>query len=83
MILTLGIIECTLRHVLTPHAITFTQAMEVVEDMPQHSDILLQVRAEIVRMPPQVVHQPLPSSIGQVILDTPLLQCLGMGTLAI
>ena len=60
MVLKLGTIECTLRHVLTLHAITFTQALEVVEDMPQHPDVFLQVGAEIVRMPPQVVHQALP-----------------------
>ena len=46
MVLKLGTIECTLSHVLTLHAVTLAQAMEVVEDAPQRSDILLQVRAE-------------------------------------
>ena len=79
MILKLGIIECTLGHVLALHAVTFAQALEVVENTPQHADIFFQVRAEIMRMPPQVVCQTLPGRVGQIILDTPFLQCLGRG----
>src|ERR1700721_2949286 len=74
MVLKLGTIECTLSHVLTLHAITFAHALEVVEDTPQHPDVLLQARAEIMRMPPQVVHQASLGGIGQVPLDAPLLQ---------
>src|SRR5450432_3699145 len=74
MILKLGTIKCTLSHVLALHAITLAQALEVVEDTPQRRHVFLQVLAEIMRMPPQVVHQALPSSIGQVTLDAPLLQ---------
>src|SRR5450432_2961052 len=76
MILKLGTIKCTLSHVLALYAITLAQALEVVEDTPQRRHVLLQVRAEIMRMPPQVVHQALPSGVGEIILDTSLLQHL-------
>src|SRR5580704_3283509 len=74
MVLKLGTIECTLSHVLTLHTITFTQALEVVEDMPQHPDVFLQVRAEIMRMPPQVIDDTSLGGIGQVPIDASLLQ---------
>src|SRR6266851_5335059 len=79
MVLKLGTIKCTLSHVPTLHAIPLAQVLEVVEDTPQRRHVLLQVRAEIMRMPPQVVHQALPSGVGEVTLDTSLLQCLRHG----
>src|SRR5437667_12894085 len=76
MILKLGTVERTLRHVLTQNAMALAQDLEVVENTPQHADILLQVRAKIMRVPPQVINQALAGSIGQVTLDAPLLQPL-------
>src|SRR5580704_854161 len=76
MVLKLGAIERNLRHILALHAVAYTQVPEVVEDMSQHLDVFLQVRAEIMRMPPQVVCQASPGSIGQVTLDASFLQSL-------
>jgi hypothetical protein len=77
MILKLGAVERTLSHVLTQDAMALTQDLEVVENTSQHPDILLQVRAKIMRVPPQVVYQALASGIGEVRLYAPFLQCLG------
>src|ERR1700694_2170676 len=79
MCLNLGMIECTLGHVPALHAVTFAQTLEVIENAPQHFDILFQMHSEIMRMPPEVVCQAMPRGVSQVILNTPLLQCLSPG----
>jgi len=62
-----------LRHVHALHSAALTHDSKLIEDSAEETHVLLQVRTEIVGVPPQVVHPAALSGIGHVGQYAPLL----------